>query len=557
MTEHKDEGHQQDGAIDHDLDSSEAGFTGASDTTAPDAVNTETPTAVDTGVDTEQEVEVAPEPEPTVPKIPFQLKHRVLFPLTDKDRSKYPFPIGASPYPPGSDKIDSKYWKPIDPADMPKAMKWWTAVDDAVKTALLDKSVYQNELSDNPTQWAQFMEHEGRVIKGRKRDFGVSKLEGEHELSGKKFMAAARHANKKSGEFAFPLLHSGFMLAIAPAKDVRWLSFDAERAERRISIGRDSSGMVLSTRNAYEQQDILEFGIEHVVDCNVENFQQINLLSIIKATDIPIVAWGTAAANFIDGHPYAFPCLHDPAKCMDVTEGRLDLKNLSWMNKDKLNKYQLDQLANSNKVLSLAAIEKYQSEGIFGVERRIPVGDNIILIMQIPSAADYLNAAHIWLSMLMDTMDAGLKKATTDGNVPSDRSRYTHLMRGVNATQLREFSPWIKKVIITLDDDGTTVTSGNDEDVANFLEENSDDDALITKVQLAVRDYINEVTMNIIGYPSHKCSKCSTGLDLTDESFFTGTAEEIVAMDPIKTFFWLMDLKVELARQAVPSNMVL
>lgn len=513
-------------------------------------------TGVDDDYAPESDSEQQPEPESVIkPKVPFQLKHRVLFPLTPTDRARHPFSIGASPYPQGSDKIDPKYWKPIDPNDREKAMEWWTAVDDAVKSALLVDSVFQAELDKDPTLWTQGFEHEGRMIKGRKRDFGVSRITGEAELTGKKFLAAARHANKKSAEFTFPLMHSGFHLSIQPARDVRWLSFDAERAERRISIGRDSTGMILSTRNAYEQQDICDFGIEHAVDGNIENFQQLNLLSIIKATDIPTLAWGTAVANFIDGHPYSFPCLHDPQKCMTTTEGRLDLKNLAWNNKDKLTPFQLDHIANSNKIYSLEQIKKYQDDGIFGVERRIPVGDNITLIMQIPSAAEYLNAAHVWLNMLVEVMDDGLKKATTPGNVPTDRSRYIHLMRGVNQTQLREFSPWIKKVSIKMDNDGTVITSATDEDVANFLEENSGDNDIITKVQDAVKSYINEVTVTIIGYPSHKCSVCGKGVDLTDDQFFNGTAEEIVAMDPIKTFFWLMDLKVELARQAVPSNM--
>ncbi len=495
--------------------------------------------------------------EPKPAKVPFQLKRRAMHPLTPAFKKRYPMAIGAAGYPAESDRIDPKYWSPIDPDDARAAMPWWVAVDDAYKSALFG-DIYQTELDKAPQSWRQVVTHRGKDLVIAPRDYGVSKLSGNVELTGKKFTAAIRRSKGDSSEIIVPLWHTGIWVSIKPAKDLRWLSFDAERIERRISIGRDTNGLILSTRAVYEQEDILNFTVEHITQANVSGFQPDELLKIIKGPDIPILSWACAVANYVDGYPYSIPCLHDPSKCMEVAEVRLDLKALSWVNPDKLTPAQIEHMYHQEKAYTLDEIKTYQEAGIFALDRRIVVDDAVTLTVQIPDAESYLAGGRIWTESIVDAIDNGLKNASesNSGRNISDRSRMIQLMRGVTRTQLREFSPWIKRVDIKLDDD-TTVWSEAEGDIFNFLEENSNDPELVEKIHKVVKEYINEVTMNIIGYPSYRCPACDNGIDVNDADFHKAEVETIVAMDPIKAFFWLMDLRLEPTRQQVPSNMAL
>ncbi len=488
-------------------------------------------------------------------------KRAVFRPLSEEQKKRTDW-IGLAPHHPDSPEADVDAWKPIDQDDMPHARDWATAVDDAQYTAIPHDYPYAR--ANEYGSFAQSFKYTtlaGNIasIGIAPRDGEVKRMQGKTKLTGKSFITVVRRRRGSDGtELMFPLPHTGIWVAVKPAKDLRWLAFDTERAERRISVGRDTNGLMLSARSGYEQQDVLDFCIEHITDINVAGYSPENILQYIDGLDIPILVWGFCAAQYVKGYPVRIPCMVDPSKCSHVSEVWAMISNMGWLDRDKFTPEQLEFISDYRAQRTPEELKKYRESRRETINEVVTLSDGTRVTLTVPTAAHSLFAARRWVEDVTLAIDGSLSKSGRGNNVAEQR-RYTYLMRGMEETQLREYIPWITKVEAPVGDGadlGEETTGWSDElpDIELWCEEVSSDEVITKELYEAVKKFMSDRTAAIIGYPAVKCPKCQGGYDVGDEKYMTEDVETIIPLDPIKCFLVLMARRLENTRMLHPLN---
>lgn len=492
-------------------------------------------------------------------KVLFDLKRPIFTPLNDSDKKRADRWIGMPGYHQSSPYVDQASWKPFQDEDKPHMTEWGMAVDDAVYTGINGDYPYV-EINKDPSKWSQFIKYQSFKLTVAPRDGALNKIQGQQNITGKTFLAAARKRHKESGaEVMFPLPHSGLWLAVKPAKDTRWLAFDTERGERRISIGRDTTGLMLSSRAGYEQQDILDFILEHVTYCNVKDYDSDTILNKISFLDLPFIIWGFCVANQVAGHPIRIPCLTDPAKCTNTVEVMLQLKAMAWYNNDKFTEKQLKHITEYRKDYTAEEVNAYLNDGIFSKKRTITMEDGTVVTLRIPTATHALYCSRRWCESVISEIDAALSRTGRKDSVP-ENNRYIHLMRGLEESHLREYSAWIERIDIPVGDNEDELGAGNFgwstsiDDIENWLEEMSDDRDIAKKLYEEIKQYMSDMTLGVIGHPTYVCPACGGGHNIDDPEFAQQGIDCIVPIDLVKYFLVSMARQLEQTKAAYPIN---
>lgn len=468
--------------------------------------------------------------------------------------------IGIAPCHASSPDADPDAWKPIDQDDIPHSRKWAMALDDAQYSANSHDYPYARVNSSGNFKLA--FKH--TTLAGEVKSIGIAprsgelnRLQGSTKVTGKQFISVVRKGRGSDGvEVMFPLPHTGVWVAVKPAKDLRWLSFDTERGERRMSVGRDTSGLSLSARSGYEQQDILDFVIEHITDINVHGYTGDVLLQTMDSLDIPILIWGFLAAQYVKGHPVRIPCLADPSKCNNVQDVLMRISNMCWLDYDKFTPEQLEFVSDYRKQRTPDEIKEYRKT-LSGLSSDvITLSDGTRITLDIPTAAESLFVGRRWVEEVTSQLDQALARSGRGNSISEDR-RLTYLMRGMEETQLREYLPWIKKVEYVISDEvGGEITGWSDEiaDLENWCAEVSSDATITKELYEAVKKFMSERTIAVVGYPAVKCPKCQGGYEIGDEHYMSSDVETIVPIDMIKCFLVLMARRLENTRMLHPLN---
>lgn len=482
----------------------------------------------------EETVAEATEVPPVAPpakELPVKLVRQAFKPLTEavKKRDLTPVPIMAFQY----SKLEQQWksWRPIESDDDNAQTLRWAEASIPAQNGALSKDLYTHMFESEQSNWSQRPSIGGATVAPRIHDGGVSKLSGHVELSGSKFVNALRRVRSSGATIQIPLIHSGFWIYIKPSRLIRRVALDAQRLLSRVSLGRDTSGLIFSARGALEQKDIFEFAIEHVVGANIEGYDIDRLRQCIKVPDLAIIAYACALAHHPDGFPHSIPCHHNPQNCRHVEEVLLDLSACYWSNLDKLNDFQR-QLISRRTDVKWSEIEKYQSEGLFASGEELRINEDTTFVTKIPTADEYFAEATQWADYIKQNIEKVL------GDDVTDQMRMYQLSQGLEATRMREYAPWVKKYNVSNGD--VVISAVTADDVIHGLEEDSPDTRIAESLEKQIKQYIEKITAAAVGYPQFQCPACQMGLSVTDSEFSKMSFESIVALDPFKHFFHLM-----------------
>lgn len=493
-------------------------------------------------VDSAPEVTETPVEEPKAAEIikPFKvaLSARAFVPVKDKKRHKrgHISILGGTV----RDADDAtKKWGGVDPDDVgQKYAEHLLAFQEAVDTGMATEN-YIDRLKQG--RWVNEVPVAGAVrgIRPLYSDSGVSQLgDGDvAKLSGSKMISGVRRIYGEGTPIAVPLWHSGFWIWIRPAKNIEWVAQEEAREIKRSVIGRDTGGLCLSGRSAYEKEDLVNFAIQCIVKTNIENLDiGEELKGMIVVTDLPIIAWALMAADHVDGYPYRIPCHHNVGKCTHYEDVLMIPKVINVVDEEAIRPDQKQHMANPSKMTTIEAVTEYQSN-FRASSAPIRIDDHTSITLQTPNARDYFNDARGWYEYSANQIRAAI------GNTSPEVAE-KKIMNGLTATILREYGSYITEVE-SVTAGGGVIRSEGVEAVRGVLELLSDRNEVVEAVQKVISEHLDSVTVNVIGYPQFKCPSCNGGHNVTDEDF-PADVPAIVPMDPFKAFFTLMGQKVSI-----------
>ena len=151
---------------------------------------------------------------------------------------------------------------------------------------------------------------------------------------------------------------------------------------------------------------------------------------------------------------------------------------------------------------------------------------------------EYITQGHQWVSSIVEAVNRAL------GSNATDRERNDQITRQSKAATICQYAHWIESLEygeITANpnnpDDNAVAVIRNQETLLESLKSLSSIDSIRNKIIDAVKDYIEESTVSIIGVPAYTCPVCQK--DQVGETKYPRRTT-VIPLDILQVFFALL-----------------
>lgn len=483
----------------------------------------------------EQPAEVEQEPVAEQSEPTTTLTRPTQRPLTDKDK----FEAGEMLYALLENPEDAlAFQEALERLDLPGndvIRKWVRGIQEGDQI-LYSGNVFRESLHRDQSDWQQSVEHDGaQLVAGRPRfsATGGNKLEGERAVLKVQAMLGG-------GEpIQIPLWHSGIWISLKTPKNARVATTSDLIATEKANFGRMTNGLAFSNSSVFIVKHLVDLIIDHVYDCSVKDWTPELLRSLIRAADIPLLTMGILNTQYPSGYPYSRPCIATPKSCQHTEEALLNLSKLTWVDRNGLTKGQKDHMSKRRDRFTVEQILNYQKVFDEREARNVhDTGVGVKVVFKSPSLDEYIANGYEWIeSILRMTDDAFDRPLARD-------ERERHINEHATLETCRQYAHWVSHTIVTEEDDSGEVIETVIDDAEtleklmdSFSQHNDSADPFLD----AVRNYIDDSAVAVVGIPRYDCPKCQ-GRQEGDPKH-----PEIIPIDPVQTFFTLANQKLSLA----------
>ena len=396
---------------------------------------------------------------------------------------------------------------------------------------------FDRTLDNADSQWRQgFISGEGRDVY---LDFNrVSDAKNKRRISGTAVKDIIDSRMGLGVGLRIPLPHTGPRISIGPRTTEDYLALDVQMALDKRDYGRSTIGLIYQNSHINIVERIADFIVESVRRYNRQDAENIDILSDIAVTDLPILQWGMACTIYPEGYPYDIPCSAGVETCKHIETVNLDLSTMLWINVARLSKTQRAKLENPGHMFSDEDLTKYREDSVAEFTRTVVInGDRFVL--RVPSIREYIDSGRQWI----ETLTAKAKELFSNQE-NTDNAMRAYIDRLISYASLREYAAWFQS--ITIND--VNEISGTD-DIATALEALSKDANLTQELLAHVQEFIEDATIAVIAIPNFACPVCEKD-HVTDEF---SKHPELVAVDMTKLFFEYKDRKLLRAIQSTQA----
>lgn len=333
-----------------------------------------------------------------------------------------------------------------------------------------------------------------------------------------------------------PLWTTGIYLRMKTPMIIQRTELEHRLLDDKIELGNLTMGSGISYSAHWFLTQILNTAFDHVMGSTNSSSDQTALEDIIYVTDIPQIIWGLSTTIWPNGYDVGLPCVSNPIKCMHITQAKLNLKDMSKVDRSSLSDKQLTHLLDRAKVKTPEQIKAYQEEHKHPLTRRIKLKDNIYFTFKVPTISEYRVAGQRWVNSLTSNADNIVGKPTEDN--AGDRLEY--LERLTIDTHLRLHSCWIES-IEQIDDDGEVVWQVVDHtSIEENLTDMSSNDDFAEIFLNTIDEFKRSVTINVIGINRITCPSCNNE---PDEDSIKPNLPEFIELDIAAMLFTLLCMR--------------
>ena len=421
-------------------------------------------------------------------------------------------------------------------------MRWLETVKEAVTMTPMS-GMYTKRLADTKAAFAQQVEYGGQILRGVAPS--LNPKPGRREEEGEMALIKLMTHMGVGGFFRAPLWNSGIWVMFKPASEDELDELNRIIYSDKVQLGRWSYGLALGNSTVYTLDRVFDFCLSKVYQTSVrtEELPLEKLRDYILPQDAMSFIWGFLCANYPSGFHYETPCINDPSKCTHVFEENLNVTKLQWADSSMLTESQKAHMCGfSGNSKSLESVKKYQEEMKAAKSRRVVLNEGtkheVAFVLKTPTMTEYITQGHQWVSSIVEAVNRAL------GSNATDRERNDQITRQSKAATICQYAHWIESLEygeITANpnnpDDNAVAVIRNQETLLESLKSLSSIDSIRNKIIDAVKDYIEESTVSIIGVPAYTCPVCQK--DQVGETKYPRRTT-VIPLDILQVFFALL-----------------
>ena len=337
-----------------------------------------------------------------------------------------------------------------------------------------------------------------------------------------------RSALKLGTVFQVPLWHSGFWVTLRSPSEGELLELYRTITADKAQLGRSTYGLLFANTTVYTNRALLDFVIDNVYETSLKLPENEDLRKHIKMQDLSLLIWGLACATWPNGFTYNRGCIADIDKCQHVITAKLNLSKLQATDMTRLADRQISHMTNRQRgSMDLESIKRYQNDFVSGHEKLIELNDTLSMVLEMPSASEYIDAGFKWISSIEDRY---ARSMTLD-----EEGREDYLMKHAQATSMRQYAHYVKKLIV----DGEEIDEL--EDVDALLNDMSGSDNIRDPFMKACAAYLDDSVISLIAIPTYECPSCGKPQKKEEPGKPFG---ELIPLDVAQAFFPLLIQKL-------------
>lgn len=347
--------------------------------------------------------------------------------------------------------------------------------------------------------------------------------------------AAILMLSKKLGLGDFtrvPLAHSGLWVQLRPPLEQSILDFYNALAREKISLGRKTSGFVLSNFSVYTNQALMDFIIAHVHATNIVGLKPESLKDLILPQDFPILVWGFATAIYPNGFDYRRACINAPETCKHIEEANISLGKLYECDNTAFSEYQLQHMASyAMNSRTMEQLEKYKAEHTRIKNSHFLTKTGLRINLKTPTIKEHFEHGVKWVDHIVDSVE----KIVLSDDEKATKEKDRLLSQYIRASLIRQYSHFIDSIDI----DGANIKE--EKSLRSALDVLSGDDSARVQILDEINKYIAETTFALICIPAFECPSCKQPQNTNPmNDRFT----EVIPIDVVEVFFDLITLRI-------------
>lgn len=375
--------------------------------------------------------------------------------------------------------------------------------------------------------WRQGMMHNNELISAAKPHMS----HGKGRLSGENADMRIRAAAGLGTVVNIPLYHTGVWIKLKAPSESALLELERRIALDKITLGRASMGLAFTNHAVYFSHYLVNFILEHAYAVTYESLDPQQLKQVLRVTDIPLLVWGIALANWPNGYRLVRPCVSDPRKCSHIDSQHVNISKLLWVDNQALSTYQRNHMSNRDGQYGSSELYKYWNEHTIDQQRYIKINDNVSLRLSVPSIAEYEQAGFNWIDSIIYAVDDAF------GQELRGNERDSYITQQGAMSSLRRYSHWISAIEL---DNGESVIDERHE-IDNALGTLTGNDKLREQIIQEIERFMRECTVATIGIPRYDCPRCGGE---PDPSLIPARQDELIQLEPYEIFFTLQRMSV-------------
>lgn len=413
-----------------------------------------------------------------------------------------------------------------------ETVDWFQGVDDAAKFVTTNDHGVRS-MTNKDARFIQSPEYNGRkLVPG---NFRRQKKENQ-QLSTREAVFYTMDALGVGVPSTTPLWSSGWWVSFRPATEDEWVALeDSISSDKSVGL-RAVNGLAMSNSSVLTQETILRFAINHIVSTNIrfDTDATPNYLKLLLAPDIDGFLNGFLNACYPNGYPISRKCTAKINECFASQEDNVSFSRLLVADTDRCEERHIAFMARSaegqvteKEVLEYQASLPSNQSAAFTIVENENVSFKAHL--KVPTAEELINSGLRWNAMLVDLV------RNIMGERADDNSRVRLFERQARATKLREYSHWIKEVVL----DSNVVPAT--EAIEKTLEVTSSSDTARNALYSCIDDFMENSRLAIVALPNYVCPSCHGVQSVNPE---TNEPTNCIPLNVLTTFFHLARLRV-------------
>lgn len=390
---------------------------------------------------------------------------------------------------------------------------------------LMMGNVFTKSLENDKSDWQQSVEVDGVTWKVAKPQF--KKPGAGASINASQFEIELDTQYGTGGYFTVPLVHSGIWLSLKPPTNIEFATFDEKIKLEKNEFGKRTLGMVYSNTKAFIVNHLIKFIEDHVSECNVVDWKTVGLASLVKTTDLLVLAAAMGYCMYPTGFEYVSPCTADN-NCTHIHHAKLKMANCIWFDRNSLSTEQKEFMSKRNVQHTVDEVRAYQ-KAVESKNNNFSPDDKIEIFLQVPTIEQHIESGYNWFDEIekavVESFGANLDRDQTD----------SYIARHIGLSLLRQYGHFFKT--IRFKESGAYID--NTSDVNRVLDKLSNIEGMLDNIVEEVGAFIENQTKALVAIPRFNCPAC--GGEQTDE---IEKHPYLIPIDTINLFFTLGNQKI-------------